>query len=106
MLNKKVRAFHDLCGPSDTLLLDEVFENFRSMCLKIKELDLAHFLSAPRLAWDAAFKKAKAKLDLLTDILLILCLSFYLYVINGMWKINTYRKYLDVNNLYGHKHYL
>ena len=35
---------------SDTLLLAEVFENFRNMCIKVYELDPAHFLSAPGLA--------------------------------------------------------
>ena len=35
----------------DTLLLADVFENFRSNCIEIYELDPANFLSAPRLAW-------------------------------------------------------
>ena len=39
--------YHDLYVPSDTLLLADVFENFRDMCLKEYELDLAHFLSLP-----------------------------------------------------------
>ena len=51
----------------DTLLLGDVFENFRNMCLKIYELHSAKFLSAPRLAWQAARKNTKGKLDLLTD---------------------------------------
>ena len=38
------------------------------MCLEIYELDPAKFLSAPGLAWQAALKKTKVKLDLLTDI--------------------------------------
>ena len=53
---------------SDTLLLADVFENFRNMCLKIYKLDLAKILSAPGLACLAALKKTKGKLDLLTDI--------------------------------------
>ena len=53
---------------SDTLLLDHVFENFRNMCFKIYELDPAKDLSAFRLAWQAALKKSKVKLDFLTDI--------------------------------------
>ena len=52
---------------SDTLLLADVFEIFRNTCLKIYELDPAKFLSAPGLAWQAALKKTKVKLDLLTD---------------------------------------
>ena len=42
--------YHDLCVQSDTLLLADVFENFRDMCLEIHELDPAHFLYAPGLA--------------------------------------------------------
>ena len=43
--------YHDLYVQSDTLLLADVFENFRDMCLKEYELDPAHFLSLPGLAW-------------------------------------------------------
>ena len=51
-----------------SLLLADVFENIRDMCLKIYELDPAKFLSAPGLAWEAALNKTNVKLDLLTDI--------------------------------------
>ena len=57
---------------SDTLLLADVFENFKNMCLEIYELDPAKFLSVPGLAWQAALKKTKLKLDLLTDIDMLL----------------------------------
>ena len=46
--------YHDLYVQSDTLLLADVFENFRNICLKIYVLDPAKFLSAPGLAWQAA----------------------------------------------------
>ena len=42
------------------------------MCLKIYEFDPVKFLSAPGLAWQAALKKTKVKLDLLTDINMLL----------------------------------
>ena len=42
------------------------------MCREIYELDPAKFLSAPGLAWQAALKKTKVKLDLLTDIDMLL----------------------------------
>ena len=43
--------YHDLYVQIDTLLLADVFENFRDMCLKEYEIDPAHFLSLPGLAW-------------------------------------------------------
>ena len=59
--------YHDLYVQSDTLLLADVFENFRDMCLKEYELDPAHFLSLPGLAWQACLKKTNIQLELLTD---------------------------------------
>ena len=53
---------------SDTVLLSDVFENFRNICLEIYEDDLAKKVSAPELACQASFKKTKVKFDLLTDI--------------------------------------
>ena len=41
----------NLFAQSDTALLADVFENFRDKCIEIYELDPAHFLSAPGLAW-------------------------------------------------------
>ena len=43
--------YHDLYVQSDTLLLADVFEDFRNKCIEIYELDPAPFLSAPELAW-------------------------------------------------------
>ena len=48
--------YHYFYLKSDTLLLADVFENFRKMCLEIYELDPARFLSAPGLPWPAALK--------------------------------------------------
>ena len=42
--------YHDLYAQSETLLLADVFENFRNMCLEIYELDPVYFVSAPGLA--------------------------------------------------------
>ena len=48
---KNLGHYHDLYVQSDTLLLADVFNNFRDMCIKEYELDPAHFLSLPGLAW-------------------------------------------------------
>ena len=41
--------YHDLYVRSDTLLLADIFENFRQSCLENYELDPAHFISLPGL---------------------------------------------------------
>ena len=48
-------------------MLADVFGNFQNMCLKVCELHPAHILPTPGLAWQAALKKTKVKLDFLTD---------------------------------------
>ena len=47
---KDLGKYHDLHVQNNTLLLADVFENFKNTCLKIYELDPAKFLSAPGLA--------------------------------------------------------
>ena len=64
---KNLGEYHDLYVQSDTFLLADVFENFRNTCLKVYELNPAHFLSLPGLAWQACLKKTNVKLELLTD---------------------------------------
>ena len=61
---KNLGECHDLYVQSDTLLLADVFENFRNRCLQVYELDPAYFLSLPGLAWQACLKKTNIKLEL------------------------------------------
>ena len=50
------------------MLLADIFKNFRKSCLKkFHELDPAHVVSLPGLAWQACFKKTNAELELLTE---------------------------------------
>ena len=56
---KNLSDYHELYVQSDTLLLADVFENFKNKCIEIYELDPTHFLSALRLAWQACLKKQK-----------------------------------------------
>ena len=111
--------YHDLYVQSETFLLADVFENFRDMCLKEYELDPAHFLSLPGLAWQASLKKTNIELELLTDYDMLLmveegirgeiCHSIHRYAkANNKYMKNynineesTYIQYLDANNLYG-----
>ena len=57
---------------SDKIFLANVFENFRNMCLEIYELDPSKKFLVPGLGWQAPLKKTKVKLDLLTDIDMLL----------------------------------
>ena len=111
--------YHDLYVQSDTLLLADVFNNFRDMCIKEYELDPAHFLSLPGLAWQACLKKTNIELELLTDYDMLLmveegirggiCHSIHRYAkANNKYMKNynnneesSYIQYLDANNLYG-----
>ena len=111
--------YHDLYVQSDTLLLADVFENFRDMCLKVYELVPAYFVSLPGLAWQACLKKTNIELELLTDYDMLLmveegirggiCHSIHRYAkSNNKYMKNynnneesSYIQYLDANNLYG-----
>ena len=53
---KNLGEYHDLYVQSGTLLLADVFGNFRNMCIKVYELDPAHFLTVPGLVWQAYLK--------------------------------------------------
>ena len=75
-------------------MLVDVVENFRNMCLKIYEFDPAKVLSASGLSWQAALKNTKVKLDLLTDIdMLIMAKKLleeeYVTLFIGMQKLIT-----------------
>ena len=65
--NKNLGDYHDLYVQSDTLLLTDVFENFRNKCIELYELYPFHFLSVRGLAWQACLKNTEVKSELLTD---------------------------------------
>ena len=116
---ENLEDYHDLYVQSDTLLLADVLENFRDMCIKEYELDPAHFLSLPGLAWQACLRKNNIELELLTDYDMLLmveegirggiCQSIHRYAkANNKYMKNynnseesSYIQYLDANNLYG-----
>ena len=116
---KTIRDYHDLYLKSDVLLLADVFENFRSTCLKHYNLDPAHYFTSPGLAWDACLKETGQELELLHDYDMLM--MFERGIRGGITHIskryaeanNKYMKdynpdepskfiqYLDANNLYG-----
>ena len=111
--------YHDLYVQRDTLLLADVFKNFRKACIKTYELGPAHFISLPGLAWQACLKKTGVELELLTDydVLLMIeegirggiCHAVHRYAkANNEYmknydnsKESSYIQYLDANNSYG-----
>ena len=116
--NKNLGDYHDLYVQGGTLFLADVFENFRNMCIKVYELDPAHFLSAPGLSWQACLKKTEVELELITDPNMLLmvekeleekCHAILRYAKANNKYMKDYNKdeegsflqYNDANNLYG-----
>ena len=77
-------------------MLTDIFNNFRNRSLEIHELDPPWYLSAPGLGGQAALKTIKVKLDLLTDIDLLLMLE---KGIRGRI-CHTIYQYVKANNKY------
>ena len=85
---------------SYTLLLADVFENFRNMCIEIYELDPARFSSAAALAWQACFKKTEVGLELLTDVDMLLMVEEGIR--SGI--CHAIHRYAKANNKYMNDH--
>ena len=113
---KNLGDYHNLYNQVDVLLLADVFENFRDICIKNYKLDPA----APGLAWDAALKVTEVKLELLSDMNMLLMVEKGIrggvsMISNRYGKADNkymgksfkdiepskYITYLDANNLYG-----
>ena len=117
---KDMGDYHDLYLCTDVVLLADVFENFRKVCLNQYKLDPAHYYTSPGLFWDAMLKMSKVELELLTDI------DEHLFIENNIRggismisnrfcrannkymedfdssKDSSFILPLDANNLYGH----
>lgn len=65
-------SYSDLYLKTDVLLLVDIFENFRTTCMRAYKLDPAHYYTTPGLTWDAALKYTNVKLELLTDVDMLL----------------------------------
>ena len=108
---KNLGEYHDSYVQSGTLLLADVFGNFRNKFIEIYELDPAHFLSAPELAWQACLKKTEIKLGLQKvekGIRGGICHAIHRYGdANNKYmkkcnkdKYSSYLMFIDANNLY------
>ena len=116
---KNMGEYHDLYLKTDANLLADIFENFRDVYLKKNKLDPAWYYTSPGLSWDALPKKTEIKLDLLSDVNMILFIEGGIrgrvsMISNRYAKANnkymenydpseasTYITYLDANNFYG-----
>ena len=117
---KTMRDYHDLYLRSDVLLLADVFESFRDLCLENYKLDPSYYFTAPGLFYNACLKKTNINLELICDS------NMHLMIENGIRggistithrhsvannkymenydpsKESKYIMYLDANNLYGY----
>lgn len=117
---KTIKDYHMLYNKSDVLQLADVFENFRDVCMNNYKLDPAWYFTSPGLAWDAALKMTRVKLELLSDPDMLLMvengirggismISHRYSKANNKYmgsdydpnKPSKFITYLDSNNLYG-----
>ena len=117
---ESMKDYHKLYNETDVLLLADVFENFRDLCLKIYGLDPVYYFTAPGLAWDACLKMTNINLELLSESNMLLMfekgIRGGISIISNRYgkannkymgnrynknELNKYLMYLDANNLYG-----
>ena len=115
-----MKDYQNLYNLSDVLLLADIFENFTNICMNHYGLDPAWYYSAPGLAWHAALKIAKVKLELISDTDMFLMIESgirggfatishrhdkanneYIGTEFNPIKDSKFISYLDANNLYG-----
>ena len=121
LFGKNLNAdYHDLYNVSDVLLVADIFENFRDVCMHNYKLDPAWYYTSPGLAWDAAVKLTGVELDLLSDYDMPLMIKHgirgRISTISNRYgvahnrfmgesfdkrKPSSFITYLDANNLYG-----
>ena len=116
---ESLEDYHELYNKTDTLLLADVFENFRNICSSNYGLDPAHYYTSPGLAWDACLKITEVELELLSDVDMLLMIekgirggvsmvskrfakanNKYMGEKFDREKGSRFIQYLDANNLY------
>ncbi|KAL4153040.1 hypothetical protein QTP88_000873 [Uroleucon formosanum] len=64
---KTIGEYSDLYLKIDVLLLADIFENFRDVCMKTYNIDPAYYYTAPGFSFDAILKYTAIKLELLSE---------------------------------------
>ena len=117
---KNMGEYHDLFLKTDVLLLADVFENFREMCLSYYGLDPVYYYTLPNFAFDAMLKLTGIEIDLVynqemyemieaglrggmtqTTCKKVEANNKYMGSDYDKNKASSYINYLDANNLYG-----
>ena len=117
---KSMGDYHDLYLKTDVLLLTDVFENFRDMCLSYYGLDPVYYYTLPNFAFDAMLKLIGIEIDLVynqemyemieaglrggmtqTTCKKVEANNKYMGSDYDKNKASSYINYLDANNLYG-----
>ena len=117
---KNMGEYHDLYLKTDVLLLTDVFENLRDMCLSYYGLDPVCYYTLPNFAFDAMLKLTGIEIDLVynqemyemieaglrggmtqTTCKKVEANNKYMGSDYDKNKASSYINYLDANNLYG-----
>lgn len=115
-----MREYTDIYLKTDVLLLADIFENFRNNCIRLYELDPAHYYTLPGYSWNCMLKFTKVEIELFTDIDQLMfaeralrggisqCSNRHCEANNKYMgadydseKAQNYIMYFDINNLYG-----
>lgn len=94
---KSMGDYSDLYLKTDVLLLADVFEAFRTTCLSVYGLDPAHSYTLPGFTWSAMLKHTKIKLELLTDVDMLLFIERGTR--GGLSQVCS-KRYVEANNKY------
>ena len=117
---KNMGEYHDLYLKTDVLLLTDVFENLRDMCLSYYGLDPVYYYTLPNFAFDAMLKLTGIEIDLVynqemyemieaglrggmtqTTCKKVEANNKYMGSDYDSSKESSYINYFDANNLYG-----
>lgn len=116
---KSLQDYMELYVKTDALILCDIFENFRELCLNYYNLDPCHYMSLPAFSWDAMLKMTGVELEYMTDIDQytfvennlrggVTTINHRLFTANNEYlddydpdKPSSYIMYVDANNLYG-----